>query len=86
MSATIQGRDEFNEAEYSAVHFDLNLVMQLLKETLGQKRTNQKFVILEGLCNSMKLENSDDQLELRYMDELFAIEAIIGEVAAVIGL
>ena len=34
----------------------------------------------------MKLENSDDQLELRYMDELFAIEAIIGEVAAVIGL
>lgn len=60
--------------------------MQVLKETIAQKRTSQKFVLLEGLCNSQKLSVLDDQLELRYMDELFQIEAIVGEVAAVIGL
>lgn len=59
--------------------------MQLLKETITEKRTNQKFVLLEGLCNSKKLANVDDQLQLRYMDEFFNIELIIGEVAAVIG-
>lgn len=34
VSENIKGRDEFNEAEFSPVHFNLNLVMQLLKETL----------------------------------------------------
>ena len=60
--------------------------MQLLKETIATKRTSQRFVLLEGLCNSQKLSVLDDQLELRYMDELFQIEATVGEVAAVIGL
>ena len=59
--------------------------MRLLKETITEKRTNQKFVLMEGLCNSAKLESIDDQLQLRYMDEFFNIELIIGEVAAVIG-
>jgi len=66
-----QVRDEFNESEYSPVHFDVSLVCQLLKKTISEKRTNQKFVLLEGLCNSQKLSNVDDQLELRFMDELF---------------
>jgi len=78
-------RDEFNEAMYSPIHYDLPLVMELLKETITEKRTNQKFVLLEGLCNKSKLANIDDQLQLRYMDEFFNIELIIGEVAAVIG-
>ena len=60
--------------------------MQLLKETVATKRTNQKFVLLEGLCNSQKLSEVDDQLELRFMDELFSIETILGEVKAVVGL
>jgi hypothetical protein len=79
-------RDEFKEAIYSPVHFDIVSVMTLLKETIYEKRTNQKYVLLEGLCNSQKLSMLDDQLELRFMDELFNIEAIIGEVAAIIGL
>jgi len=28
-------KDEFSEAEFSPVHFDLNIVMQLLKDTLS---------------------------------------------------
>jgi|TARA_B110000285_G_C14580556_1_gene361948 hypothetical protein len=64
-------RDEFNEAEFSPVHFEIADVMQLLKETIASKRTSQRFVLLEGLCNSQKLSVLDDQLELRYMDELF---------------
>lgn len=79
-------RDEFKEAQYSPVHFDIVMVMTLLKEVIYQRRTNQKYVLLEGLCNSWKLSELDDQLELRFMDELFNIEAIIGEVGAIIGL
>lgn len=82
----ISQRDEHEESLYSLVHFDLNLVMQLLKETINQKTTNQKFVLIEGLCNSLKLENVEDQLELRFMDEFFSIEAVLGEVKAIIGL
>jgi hypothetical protein len=33
-------RDEHEEILYSPVHFDLNLVMQLLKETVNEKTTN----------------------------------------------
>jgi hypothetical protein len=83
---SLKVRDEFAEAEFSPVHFDIVSVMQLLKETIAEKRTNQKFVLLEGLCNSQKLSELDDQLELRFMDELFQIEATVGEVAAIIGL
>lgn len=86
IDASIMVKDEFNEADFSPVHFEIADVMQLLKETIASKRTNQKFVLLEGLCNSKKLSVLDDQLELRYMDELFQIEATVGEVAAVIGL
>jgi len=53
-------RDEFSEAEFSAVHYDQQLVMQLLRETITEKRTNQKFVLLEGLCNKEKLAGIED--------------------------
>jgi len=36
---TTQVRDEFNEAEYSPVHFDQNVVMQMLQHTISSKRT-----------------------------------------------
>lgn len=31
-----EGKDEFNEEEYSAVHYDLDLVIGLIKETIGK--------------------------------------------------
>jgi len=74
------------EIDYSAVHFDLDLVVELIKHTIQQVRKGQKFILLEGFCNSGKLIFDDDRFELRYMDELFMIEKHIGEVQAVIGL
>jgi hypothetical protein len=50
------------------------------------RRTNQRFILLEGLCNSGKLHHEDDKLALRYMDELFLIEKELGEVTAVVSL
>jgi hypothetical protein len=40
ISLTTQVRDEFNEAEYSPVHFNQQLVMDLIKDTIASKRTN----------------------------------------------
>lgn len=60
--------------------------MKLLVSTIGEKRTNQKFILIEGLCNGQKLANEDDQLTLRYMDELFLVEKSLGEVTAVVSL
>ena len=86
IDSSLNVRDQFQEAQYSPVHFDLKVVFELLNHTIISKRTNQKFVLLEGLCNSMKLSEINDQLEMRFMDELFGIEEVIGEVAAVIAL
>jgi len=82
-----EGKDEFNEEEYSAVHYDLDLVIGLIKETIGkQRRPYQNMIMIEGFCNSARLTGQDDKLELRFMDELFMIEKNIGEVQAVVGL
>lgn len=78
--------DKHDEMQFSAVHFDIHLVMKLLVSTIGEKRTNQKFILIEGLCNGQKLANEDDQLTLRYMDELFLVEKSLGEVTAVVSL
>jgi len=58
----------------------------MLRSVITEKRTNQKFVILEGLCNSHKFQSEDERLELRNMDELWQIERHIGEIKAIIGL
>ena len=60
--------------------------MELLKQTVSEKRSSERYVILEGLCNTGKLSNVDDKYELRLMDEYFDILLHIGEVAAIIGL
>lgn len=83
---TTQVRDEFNEAEFSAVHFNQKLVMELIDHTITMNRTNQKYIILEGLCNSPKLTQAVDKLELRIQDELNDIEQNIGEIQSIIGL
>lgn len=62
------------------------LVMELVQNTIAANRTSQKFILLEGLCNSNKLESDEQRLELRCMDEFFAIEKGIGEVFAVVSL
>jgi len=62
------------------------LVMELVQNTIAANRTSQKFILLEGLCNSNKLESDEQRLELRFMDEFFAIEKGIGEVFAVVSL
>jgi len=81
-------KDEFNEEEYSAVHYDLDLVIGLVKETIGQqRRPYQAVIMIEGFCNAGRLAgDSDQRLALRFMDELFMIEKHIGEVQAVVGL
>jgi hypothetical protein len=82
-----QTKDEFDEAEYSAAHFDLSLVLEVVRHTLQQVRTPaHRFVLIEGLCNAGRLAQDDDRMELRLMDELFAIEQTVGDVQAVIGL
>lgn len=79
-------RDEFNEAEYSPVHFDQAIVMSLLQYTIQTKMTNQKYVLLEGLCNNSKLGSKDDKLEMRSMDEFLDIEKNVGSIKSIIGL
>lgn len=82
-----QTKDEFCELEYSAAHFDLDLVIELLQHTVASVRNpTQRFVLLEGMCNASRLAKPDDKMSLRLMDELWAIERNIGEVQAVIGL
>lgn len=60
--------------------------MQLVQQKIAECRTSQKFILLEGFCNSNKLESDKQRLQLRFMDEFFAIERNIGEVVGVIGL
>lgn len=79
-------KDEFEEKKYSAAHYSMPLVMELVQNTIAANRTSQKFILLEGLCNSGKLEAEAQRLELRFMDEFFAIEKGIGEVFSVISL
>lgn len=86
LSQSSQARDEFNELEYSAVHFDLDTVIAMIKDTILEKQTNQNIIILEGMCNTYKLQEQDDQLEMRVMDEIMAIERNIGDIAGIIGL
>ena len=86
ISLTTQVRDEFNEAEFSAVHFNQKVVMGLINHIIAEHRTNQKYIILEGLCNSTKLVQEADKLEIRLQDELHDIEEHIGEVQSIIGL
>ena len=77
--------DPFEEGKYSAAHFDLPLVVTLLQQKIAEARTDQRFILLEGFCNSGKLDKKQS-LQLRNMDEFFAIERDIGEVVGVIGL
>lgn len=64
----------------------MQTVCAVIKECIAEKRTNQAYVLLEGMCNHKKLANEDDQMEVRYMDEFFALEELVAKVGAVISL
>lgn len=49
-----RAKDEFKELEFSPAHFEQSLVMELLKETIAKLQINQKYVIIEGMCNTNK--------------------------------
>lgn len=53
-------KDEFEEAIYSAVHYDIEIVMNMVKTTISEKRSTEAFVLLEGLFNNQKLQNESD--------------------------
>ena len=81
------GKDEYGEEEYSAAHFDLDLVIELIRGKIqAHRRYYQTSIMIEGLCNSNRLTEEEHKLELRFMDELFMIEKHIGEVQAIVGL
>ena len=61
-------------------------MIAVIRKLIAQQRTNQRFIIIEGLINSGKLSCEEDKLEARFMDELFLCEKHIGDVVAVIGL
>ncbi len=82
-----QSKDEFGEHEYSAAHFDTDAVIGLLQHAIAlHRKPSQRFILIEGLCNAPRLAGPEDRMELRLMDELFAVQRHIGEVQAVIGL
>lgn len=86
MKINSQTKDEFQEVDYSAIHFDLSLVLKLIKNTINEVLTNQKYILLEGFCNHSKLLKEEDMLELRPMVELIEIEREIGEIIAIASL
>ena len=57
-----------------------------MRATIQEKRTNQKCVLLEGFCKASKFAKDEDKLELRLMDEFFAIEKHIGDIKAILSL
>lgn len=65
----------------------MDLVLNLLQHTISlHRKPSQRFILIEGLCNTQRLAGVEDKMELRLMDELFMIERFIGDVQAVIGL
>lgn len=86
LSESVKNSDEFKEELYSPVHYDPTLVYNLVNKTIAEKRTTQKYVILEGLLNSKLLASEDDKIEIREMDEFFALEHFVGAVSGIISL
>jgi len=54
ITVATQVRDEFDEQEYSPVHYEQGVLMALIKATIKEHRHRQKFVIIEGMFNSTK--------------------------------
>ena len=74
MKLSSDEEDQFQEGEFSPALYDQKLVIDLIRSTIQEKRTNQKFVLLEGFCNSAKLKHDSDNIEVRMMNEFFKIK------------
>jgi hypothetical protein len=77
-------QDPHDEAQFSAAHFDTSVVMEVIQQTVAERRTNQSYILLEGICNSGKLAKEEDKLSLREMDEFFMIEKCLGDIESVV--
>jgi len=62
------------------------MIIELINETISKRRTGEEYILLEGLCNNHKLENEDDKLSYRFMDEFLMIQKCIGPVSGIISL
>ena len=58
---TVESAEGVNQ-DYLPVHYDLSLVLECLQQTIMMKRQGEKFVLLEGLCNTSKLSDQNDKL------------------------
>ena len=47
--------DSLGECEFNPAHFDLHLVMEVIADCISKSRTDQQFILLEGLCNNSRL-------------------------------
>ena len=65
ISIQSQAKDEFDELEFSAAHFDLHLIVDMIKQTIAQVRTCEKFILLEGMFNTTKFKEENDRLSQR---------------------
>lgn len=79
----LSSTDEF---DYCAVHFDLQLVIKVLKEAVYKYRTSQKYIVISGILNAHKLANPEDKAEIRPIDEMFTLGRNIGNIQAIISL
>lgn len=86
LSATAKKDDAFQQEVYNPVHYPMTLVYELVNKRISEKRTTQKFVLLEGLLNSQLLASEDDKIEIREMDEFFALEHYVGAVTGIVSL
>lgn len=71
---------------YSPIHYDFKLVIKLVKDAIKKLRTTQMYILLNGFLNAHKLKDETDKIELRPMDELFALDKEIGEITSILRL
>lgn len=68
------------EFKYSCAHFDLSTVLDLINQTIKEKRGNNNLILIEGLLTAFKLMNKVDTFELRPQHELELISKNLGPI------
>ena len=78
--------EESPDFEFYPMHYEINLLIQLVRNIINKLRTTQKYVLIDGLLKSNKLKDDNEKLEFRAIDELLTIEKEVGETQTVIRL
>lgn len=68
------------EYQFSSAHFDLQTVLDLVKETIKEKRGNNNFILIDGILTAFKLTDVNDRMELRPQHELELISKNLGDI------